>query len=1158
MPQLNRNGFRLGGGRVGRNMAASEFVHLHVHTAYSLLDGAIRIKDLLARAQALEMPAVAITDHGTLFGVLDFYEKARAAGIKPLLGCELYVAPGPRQEKRGKADNSHLVVLAENLEGYRNLIHLVTRAYLEGFYYRPRVDKDLLREHHGGLIALSSCLHGEVARHLLGDDPGGAETAAREYADIFPGSFYLEVQANDLPEQLKVNQALLDLAPRWGLPLVATNDVHYLRSEDFRAHDALLCIQTGKTVNSAGRMKFQTDQLYFKSPAEMARSIPYPEVLAASGEIASRCDVTLDLGSTHFPTYPSKSQTMEEALESQAREGLRVRLLQEHPRHHSEEQYWERLKFELQVLIKMGFAGYFLVVADITNYARKQRIPVGPGRGSAAGSLVAYALGITDLDPLAYGLFFERFLNPERLSPPDIDVDFCFERRGEIIDYVSRTYGRANVAHITTFGSLKTRQVIRDVGRALEVSYPEVDKVAKLVPEKPGITLEQSLQLEPRLRDLRDNNPLVRDILGIAATLEGLPRHASTHASAVVIGDRPLIDYLPLYKGSKGELVTQFDMKGVEKVGLVKFDFLGLRTLTVIDQAVRLIRRHHQPDFDIHTIPLDDADTFALLQAANTAGVFQLESAGMRGLMVRLNPTVFEDIIALVALYRPGPMESGMHDDFVRRKHGEARVEYLLPQLEPILKETYGVILYQEQVMQIAAAVSGFSLAEADLLRRAMGKKDLGVMAAQRDRFVTGAQAAGVPKAKAVELFTLIEKFAGYGFNKSHSAAYALIAYQTAYLKAHYPLDFLAAVLNSEINHTTALARHIMEARDQGIELLPPDINRSDRDFTVEDGKVRFGLGGVKNVGLGAIQEVLEARQPGRFENFRDFLERINLGKVNRKVLESLIQAGAFDSLQPRRARLMAGLEGVLEKINHFKRLQATKQMSMFGGLTELREDDWLPQAPPWEKSVKLAREKEALGVYLSGHPLDAFRTLLKTRVKTTTADLADTADSQEVSLAVVVTQLQEKVSKKGGRLAILTVEDLAGSVEVLVFGELYEQVAALLHQPSLPLWLRGAVLQEENGTKLRALEIVSLEQALPPWPERVDVRLRAASVTREQLAALKEILARHRGPIPAFLHFLDPREEAVLALPAELGLAPVPELAAEVNRLFGYPALSL
>jgi DNA polymerase-3 subunit alpha len=1144
-------------------MAAPEFVHLHVHTAYSLLDGAIRIPDLLARVAALEMPAVAITDHGTLFGALDFYQKATKAGIKPILGCEVYVAPGSRHERRGaaKGDNFHLVLLAMDNQGWRNLVLLVTKAHLEGFYYRPRVDKELLQELNRGLIALSSCLHGEVARNLLAGDVRGAEAAAREYAEIFPGRFYLELQANDLPEQQRVNAALLELGPKWGLPLVATNDCHYLVPEDARAHDVLLCIQTGKTINTSGRMQFHTDQLYFKSPAEMARAFPNPELLATSGEIASRCEVKLELGQLRFPVFPAAAgESMAELLRRQAKEGLEKRLAGEAGRlKFPEADYWQRLEYELQVLETKGFAGYFLVVADIVNYARKRRIPVGPGRGSAAGSLVAYALGITDLDPLAHGLFFERFLNPERMSPPDIDMDFCFERRGEIIHYVAKTYGYENVAQITTFGSMKTRQVIRDVGRALEVPYAEVDKIAKLVPEQLNITLAQALEREPRLRELRDTNPTVREILAIAEKLEGLPRHASTHAAGLVISDRPLWEYLPLYKGSKGELVTQFDMKGVEQVGLVKFDFLGLRTLTVIDQAVRLIRRHHQPDFDISRIPLDDPDTFALLQAANTAGVFQLESSGMRSLMVRLKPSTFEDVVALVALYRPGPMESGMHEDYVRRKHGEAQVTYLLPELEPILKETYGIILYQEQVMQIAAAISGYSLAEADILRRAMGKKIPEVMAAQRERFVSGAVARGVPPATAEALFNLIEKFAGYGFNKSHSAAYALIAYQTAYLKAHYPLEFLAALLTSEISHTASLARHIMEAREQGIQLLPPDINRSDRDFTVEDGKVRFGLAGVKNVGVGAILEILEARKNGLFQSVGDLLSRINLTKVNRKVLEALIQAGALDSLHPNRARLMAGLESALERVQNLKRLQAARQMSMFGETVEPEGDDWLPEAPAWEESEKLAREKEALGIYLSGHPLDAYRHLLKAWVKVAIAELDDVPDGQEVSLGVVVTAVKEKMSKRGGRLAILTVEDLTGSVEVLVFGELLDRAAPLLNRPSLPLWLKGSLVKEEQGLKIVAQEIGSLGATLPRWPERLDFRLQAATVTREQLLALKEVLRKHAGPVPAFLHFLEPGNgDLVLALPPELGLTPSENLVSEANRVFGYPVLSL
>ena len=1139
-------------------MATASFVHLHVHTAYSLLDGAIRLDDLIARAQEFDMPAVAITDHGALFGVLEFYLKATQAGVKPLLGCEVYVTPGSRHDKKaGKTEYHHLVLLAADNEGYRHLVQLVTRAHLEGFYYKPRVDKELLAELNGGLVALSSCLHGEVPRLLLAGDEAGAEAAAREYAEIFSGGrFYLEVQANDLPEQRRVNARLLELGPRWGLPVVATNDCHYLRPEDARAHDVLLCIQTGKTVNTTGRMAFATDQLYFKSPEEMARDFP-PAVLARSLEIAERCRVELELGSLHFPTFPApRGESAPELLRRQASEGLKERLAQTPPAR-PEGEYWQRLAYELDLLEKMGFATYFLVVADIVAYARRKHIPVGPGRGSAAGSLVAWALKITDLDPLAHGLFFERFLNPERLSPPDIDLDFCFERRGEIIAYVTRTYGWEKVAQITTFGSMKTRQVIRDVGRALEVPYAEVDRIAKLVPEQLGITLAQALEREPRLRELRDTDPTVREILTIAATLEGLPRHPSTHAAGLVIGDRPLWEYLPLYRGTKGELVTQFDMKGVEKVGLVKFDFLGLRTLTVIDNAVRLVRRRHRPDFDISAIPLDDPDTYALLQAGNTAGVFQLESAGMRQLMMRLKPSTFEDIVALVALYRPGPMESGMHLDYVQRKHGEEPVTYLLPELEPILKETYGVILYQEQVMQIAAAISGYSLAEADILRRAMGKKIPEVMAAQRQRFVEGALARGVPQDKAETLFDLIQKFAGYGFNKSHSAAYALIAYQTAYLKAHYPLEFLAALLNSEIHNTTALAKHILEARDQGISLLPPDINLSDRDFTVEDGRVRYGLAGVKNVGLGAIQEILEERRRGPFRGLMDLLTRLNLTKVNRRVLEALIQAGALDSLHPHRARLMHALDAALERAQMLKRQAATRQMAMFGGLEEAASDDWLPDVPEWSDTERLSREKEALGIYLSGHPLDSCRHLLKAWVKVSSAELADLPDGEEVALGVVVTAMKEKTGKKGGRLAILTVEDLVGSVEVLVFKDVLEQAAPWLAKPGLPLWLKGSLIQEEQGVKIRATEIAPLGTALPRWPARLEVRLKADDLTREQLLALKEILRRHPGPVPAALHFLHPEEEAVLLLPEELSLTPSEALVQEVNRLLGYPALS-
>ncbi len=1148
-------------------MPTADFVHLHVHTAYSLLDGAIRLPDLISTAVAWEMPAVAITDHGTMFGVMDLYTKARKAGLQPLLGCEVYVAPGSRLDKspKAKGENFHLVLLAENYTGYQNLLRLVSKGHLEGFYYKPRIDKELLADHREGLIALSACLHGAVATQLLADDVKAAEAAAREYAELFPHSFYLEVQAHDLPEQQKVNAALLELGPRWGLPLVATNDCHYLRPEDFRAHDVLLCIQTGKTIHSAKRMRFQTDQLYFKSPAEMAAAFPgRPELLAHSLEIASRCRVELPLGEFHFPVYPLKAgQTMEEELRRQARQGLARRfeqMLQTQPSSETRlEAYRQRLEEELDLLCRMGFAGYFLVVADFIGYARQHGIPVGPGRGSAAGSLVAYALEITDLDPITYNLLFERFLNPERKSMPDIDVDFCFERRGEILDYVAKKYGKDHVAQITTFGSLKTRQVIRDVGRALDLSYPEVDKIAKLVPDVLKIDLATALEKEPRLRELRDQDETVREVLTIAAALEGLPRHASTHAAGVVIADRPLWDYLPLYKGNKDEIVTQFDMKGVEQVGLVKFDFLGLRTLTVLENAAQLIRQQKDKNFDYRRLPLDDQPTFELLCSGNTAGVFQLESSGMREKLVQLRPSCFEDLIALVALYRPGPLESGMVDDFIKRKHGELQVTYDLPELEPILKETYGIILYQEQVMQIAGVISGYSMGEADILRRAMGKKEPAVMAAQKERFCTGAVQRGIPAAKAEALFNLIEKFAGYGFNKSHSAAYAYITYQTAYVKAHYPLEFLAALFTSEINNPTTLSKHIQEARENGVALLPPSINASDRVFTVEGNQIRFGLAGVKNVGETAIRAIIEARKKGPFTSFSDFLERLHQTRVNKKVVEALIQAGAFDSLGIARARLWQGLETALERTQSRVKQQQAKQLDIFGGLgmAESQEgDDWLPQVPEWDEQEKLAREKEALGIYLTGHPLEKFSRQLQILTDHTIADLEEYTDNGPVTIGGLILAMKETMTKKGERMAFLTLEDQLGSLEIVVFQEVYQRANSLL-APGQTILVRGSVSQEEKGTKLIAQDIRSLEAESAKIPAELHFHLHLEGLAVEDLRRLREVLQRHRGPIPAFLHFLSPPDqEEVLALPRELYLRPSAALTAEVNRLFPYPVL--
>jgi DNA polymerase-3 subunit alpha len=1149
-------------------MPAADFIHLHVHTAYSLLDGAIRLDDLIQTALTMKMPAVAITDHGSMFGVVDFYKKAKKAGLQPLIGCEMYVANGSRLDKspKSKGENHHLVLLAENFTGYQNLLHLVSKAHLEGFYYKPRIDKELLADHRDGLIALSACLHGVVATHLLAQDLQSAENAAREYAEIFPGSFYLEAQANDLPEQHKVNAALLEYGPKWGLPVVATNDCHYLRPEDARAHDVLLCIQTGKTINTAKRMRFQTNQLFFKSPAEMTAAFPdNPELLARSLEVASRCRLELPLGEFHFPVFPLENgQTMDEQLRHQARQGLELRLKQLFPDGHQPvekiQYYRTRLEEELDLLCQMGFAGYFLVVADFIKYSRKRHIPVGPGRGSAAGSLVAYALEITDLDPIAYGLLFERFLNPERKSMPDIDVDFCFERRNEIIEYVAQKYGKDYVAQITTFGSLQTRQVIRDVGRAMEVPYPDVDKIAKLVPDVLKINLATALEKEPRLRELRDTDDKVKEILTIAAALEGLPRHASTHAAGIVIADQPLWNYLPLYKGNKDEIVTQFDMKGVEQVGLIKFDFLGLRTLTVLETAAQIIRRTKDKNFNYRQLPLGDEATFELLRTGNTAGVFQLESSGMREKLVQLRPTCFEDLIALVALYRPGPLESGMVDDFIKRKHGELTVQYDLPELEPILNETYGIILYQEQVMQIAGAISGYSMGEADILRRAMGKKEPAVMAAQKERFCTGAVSRGFPAAKANSLFVLIEKFAGYGFNKSHSAAYAYITYQTAFVKAHYSLEFLAALFTSEINNPTTLTKHIQESREDGVVLLPPSLNDSERNFTVEGNHLRFGLAGVKNVGDNAIRAILDARKKGPFKSFSSFLERINQTKVNKKVIESLIQAGAFDNFGLARARLLNGLEAALERTQATLKMRAARQLDMFGGLgleNQEEGDEWLPPGQEWDELEKLALEKEALGIYLSGHPLEKYRHQLQILSQLTIPDLADRSENGPVLIGGLAVSVKETMTKKGDRMAFVTLEDQGGSVEVVVFSDIYGRSATLLQTPGLPLLVRGTVAQEEKGPKLIAQEIRSLQVESDNIPAELHLRLHANGLHREQLIRLHAILQRHKGPIPAFLHFIAPhREEEILALPSHLYVKPSESLQEEVNQLFNYPVL--
>ncbi len=1149
-------------------MAAPPFVHLHLHTEYSLLDGAIRLKDLFPAARRLGYDTVALTDHGNLYGALNFYTQALEHSIKPILGCELYVAPKGRRDRSASGPRDaayHLVVLAQDVTGYKNLLKLVSAAHLEGFYYKPRVDMDLLRELNPGLIALSACLHGQIPHRLLLEDYAGAKALAETYASIFDGRFYLELQENGIPEQTVVNRGLREISRETGIPLVATNDCHYLTHEDAKAHDVLLCIQTNRTIHDEKRMRFSTDRLYFAPPEEMAaRFADCPEAIAATREIAERCHVELELGRHRFPVFPmEKGETYEERFSQEARSGFERRLAEPALKDADQEAYRQRLEEEIAVITEKGFASYFLIVSDFIGWAKRQGIPVGPGRGSAAGSLVAYAMGITDIDPVRYGLFFERFLNAERVSLPDIDVDFCMNRRDEVLRYVAGRYGgEGHVAQIITFGQMKARAVIRDVGRAIGMPYQEVDRIAKLVPEVLGITLEKALEMEPRLRELADSDPQVSFLLEVARALEGLPRHPSTHAAGVVISDRPMTEYLPLTKGQKGETVTQFDMKCVEKVGLIKFDFLGLKTLTVIDTALTLIREHYGKDLDISAIPIADPATYELLTRGDTTGVFQLESSGMKGLIRRMRPTTFTDLVALVALYRPGPLESGMVEQFVKAKHGEMEATYLLPELRPILEETYGVIVYQEQVMKIAQVLAGYSLGEGDILRRAMGKKKSEEMAAQRERFLAGARERGVPEDTATVIFDLMEKFAGYGFNKSHSAAYALISYQTAWLKTHYPIAFFASLLTNELGTTDGVVKFVNECREAGITVLPPDINLSRVDFTIEGEAIRFGLAAVKNVGASAIEVIMaERNSAGPFRSFEDFCVRVDGRKVNKRVIESLIKCGAFDSLGHRRAALMEVIDQALDLGQSRRRSASSGQPSLFGDETPDAKTPLLPipDVPEWPAHDLLSREKEVLGFYLSGHPLDPYRAdLSRMGFSSTTSDHPDGA---VVGLAGLIRSLKVITTKKGDRMAYFTLEDLEGAIEVVCFPAKFTLYRDLLEE-DVPLWVEGVFrkAEEEGGAnKIHAERIEALETACRRKAKGVRIDLREDRVGPWALGPLKEILRRHPGdyPVSLAIHVKD-AGRVLLSLPGDCRAAIDPECAKEINDLVGYPAFGV
>jgi len=1152
-------------------VAFSPFVHLHVHTEYSLLDGAIRIDRMLSKAHDLGMESAAITDHGNMFGVVEFYEQAVKAGIRPVIGCEVYVAPGNRRERSPSSDGSpnayHLVLLVMNEQGYKNLSQLVTLGHLEGFYYRPRVDIELLQRHNAGLIALSACLKGNVPHLINRGRIDMAREKAREMATIFDDRFYLEIQANNLPEQKKINKVLGEFSKDLSLPLVATNDCHYLNRKDSESHDVLLCIQTGKSVDDEKRLKFSSDEFFFKSAEEMEKDLPeFQDAITNTVEVANRCNFEMKFGEYKFPAFKvPEGQSLDGMLVQEAQKGFEKRIIQKNKEdsHFTEivrKEYEERLEFELGVIKEMGFPGYFLIVADFIEYAHRNNISVGPGRGSAAGSLVAYCLKITDVEPIKYGLLFERFLNPARISMPDIDIDFDIHGRDAVIQYVAEKYGRNNVSQIITFGSMKARGVIRDVGRSLNIPLGEVDRIAKLVPEGPGVKLEKAIEEEPELKALElGENKSFKNLLRISRDLEGLSRHASTHACGVVISDRPLVEYLPLYKGSKGEIMAQFTMNRIEQLGLIKFDFLGLKTLTVIKEAIRIIKETSGTEISLENLPLDDKAPYQLCSEGRTTGVFQLESAGMKELERKLKPEVIEDIIALMALYRPGPLGSNMIDDFVDGKHGRTKINYFVPELKPILKETYGVILYQEQVMKIAQVLSSYSMGEADELRKAVGKKKPELLAKHRARFIDGAVSNGVNKKLAQTLFDLIDKFGGYGFNKSHSAAYAMIAYQTAYLKAYYPVEFMAALLTQDMGNQDKTIKNIAECKAMGVDILPPDVNESQADFSVVDCQIRFGLAAVKNVGIKAVEIMIEERNNhGPYGDLLDFCTRVDGSKVNRRVMEGLIQCGAFDFTGSARSRLFAGLDDALKicGANH-----DPNQLNMFGSFASSGDAGGLlelPELEEWDQKEKLKREKGALGFYITGHPLSDFQDEIEKLSTCLLQDLPTQDDKATVKVAGVVESIKIKKTRKGDKMAIIQLEDLTGSIEVVVFPKLFADTSILLAGEGA-LFVSGVAEVGDNAAKIIAKEIETLESVKLKNVRAVRLNLQQKNAQKDLLQDLKDVVFNYPGDCRLFF-IMESSEKKQITISAHnrFNVMPCGEFFQEVESLLGSKGIEL
>jgi len=1158
----------------------AEFTHLHLHTEYSLLDGACDVHKLIDRVAALGQKSVAMTDHGNIYGAVHFFNAAKAKGIKPILGCELYVCKAEDHRADTPNDtNNHLLVLAENEEGYRNLIRITSEASLHGFYRKPRVSKKYLAENAKGLIGFSGCLSGELCEELAAGRYESAKSAAMQYQDIFGrGNFYLEIQDQGLEEEKKIQADLFRLERELDIPLVLTNDSHYLCGEDSHAHEVMLCVQTGSKIHDADRFRFDSDQFFVKSADEMARLFPdSPGVVERTMEIAERCNFKLKGVENPFPDFAvPEGHTIDSYFEQVCREGLKKRLetavrqLELRGVRRSEpHEYESRLNFEVGIIKQMKYAGYFLIVWDFIKYARDNGIPVGPGRGSATGSLVAYAMEITNIDPMQNVLLFERFLNPERVTMPDIDVDFCQNRRGEVIDYVTRKYGREQVAQIITFNTMAAKASIKDCGRALDMPYGDVDRIAKLVPATVGMTLERALEESPDLRKAYDGDKQVRELIDTARKLEGLVRGAGVHASAVVIAPRPLTELVPLNRTKNDEIVTAYDMKAVEKMGLLKMDFLGLATLTVITDCLKLIEQTRGEKLDIEMVPLDDPETFRrVFHTALTSGIFQFESSGMRDILRRYKPDTVEELTALNALYRPGPMD--MIDDFVERKWGRRRVEFLLPELEGILKDSLGVIVYQEQVMRIANVLASYSLGEADLLRRAMGKKDPKAMAEQRDRFMNGAAKLGHPKAAVGEIFDQMEKFSGYGFNKSHSAAYALVAYQTAYLKTHYPVEFMAALLTSETSKPENVVKYIGECKEMGIAVEPPDVQVSGAQFTPHGDAIRFGLAAVKNVGGNAIDSIIKAREEvgGRFKTFWEFCEKVDLRVMNSRVIQSLIKAGALDSMG-KRGQLYNAVDKAMERAQKAQKDAAQGQAGLFGLFNDApahgHSPDDLPNVADWEEGERLANEKEVLGFFVSGHPLDKYAEKLRnlTGVISTAEALerkppekrwgqqADPAD--EIQVAGMIHGLRVQKSRRDQKLyAQASLEDATGKIELICFSRDYERLSAQL-KIEVPVLIRGTLMGEEDSApKISVSQVLPLEEVKVKLPTGVRIRINLDRVTEEQLAELKSSAEAAPGPGKVMLHLEKKGEFAVILEPDQMSVAADRGWVERVEELIG------